>query len=129
MTPLLAALSSSREACWSASRAAALSPASAAVRKRRIDVFSEDLTALFRWRAFSFVLMRLSWDRMFATKEASDAGDGVWCAGPSGSPRAPRLPRSTGTAQTERRLGAPAQPDVIGAVRAKLDNGMVTNVT
>jgi hypothetical protein len=41
----------------------------APVRKRRIEVFSEDLTALFRWRAFSLVLMRLSWDLMFATKE------------------------------------------------------------
>jgi hypothetical protein len=35
----------------------------------RIAVLSEDFTALLRSRAFSFVLFRLIWDLMFATKE------------------------------------------------------------
>jgi hypothetical protein len=46
-------------------------PASAASRKRRTAVFNEDLTLLLRKRAFSLVPIRLIWDLMFATKEAS----------------------------------------------------------
>src|SRR5258708_29508168 len=44
------------------------SPASAASRNCRTDVFSADLTALLRWRAFSFCLLRLIWDLIFATR-------------------------------------------------------------
>src|SRR5882757_8974121 len=44
------------------------SPASAASRNCRTDVFSSDLTALLRWRAFSFCLLRLIWDLIFATR-------------------------------------------------------------
>ncbi|CAM5255434.1 hypothetical protein SANTM175S_01956 [Streptomyces antimycoticus] len=43
------------------------SPAATASRVRRMAVFSSDLTALLRSRAFSFVLFRLIWDLMFAT--------------------------------------------------------------
>jgi hypothetical protein len=72
MTPLEAALSSSRDATWAYSAALTASPAEAASRNRRTDVRSDDLTALLRWRAFSFVLFRLIWDLMFATDEASE---------------------------------------------------------
>src|SRR5881275_2634826 len=71
MTPLLAALSSLRDADRSAALVASASPESAASRNLRISVFSSDLTALLRRRAFSFCLFRLIWDLMFATKEAS----------------------------------------------------------
>src|SRR5689334_14765039 len=67
MTPLLTALSSLREAARAASVAFSTSPASTASRARRIAVFSSDLTALLRCRAFSLVLFRLIWDLMFAT--------------------------------------------------------------
>src|SRR5215475_663327 len=67
MTPLLAALSSLTDAARIAAAAASALPASAASRNFRTDVFSSDLTALFRIRAFSFCLLRLIWDLMFAT--------------------------------------------------------------
>src|SRR5215469_11579961 len=69
MTPLLAALSRLAHAVRMASVTAATSPASAASRNLRTAVFSDDLTALLRWRAFSFCLMRLIWDLMFATRK------------------------------------------------------------
>src|SRR5579875_2758557 len=69
MTPLLAALSSSRHAARSAVPVASRSPAAAVSRYFRTEVFSEDLTALFRSRAFSFCLLRLIWDLMFATRK------------------------------------------------------------
>src|SRR6478672_8954883 len=69
ITPLLAALSSWREATPSASTAAVRSPESAASRKRRTAVFSDERTLLLRRRAASLVRMRLIWDLMFATKE------------------------------------------------------------
>ena len=59
ITPLLTALSSLRDASCSAVRAASRLPASAASRKRRIAVFSDDLTLLLRSRAFSLVPIRL----------------------------------------------------------------------
>ena len=58
MTPLLTALSSLREASWRAALVLAASPVAAASRKDRIEVFSDDLTALLRRRAFSFVWIR-----------------------------------------------------------------------
>src|ERR1700753_3196634 len=61
MTPLEAALSSSREAAWASSCAFAASPDSTASRVLRIAVFSEDLTAFLRWLAFSLVLIRCVW--------------------------------------------------------------------
>src|SRR5205823_13482258 len=64
MTPLLAALSRLSHAARIASVAAAASPASAASRNLRTAVFSDDLTALLRRRAFSFCLLRLIWDLM-----------------------------------------------------------------
>src|SRR5690606_7338139 len=67
MTPFETALSSLREAAWSAVVAASLSPAATASRTRRTYVLSSDLTALLRRRAFSFVRMRLIWDLMLAT--------------------------------------------------------------
>src|SRR5207245_7076956 len=54
-----------------ASVAAATSPSSAVSRNLRTAVLSEDLTALLRRRAFSFCLLRLIWDLMFATRKAS----------------------------------------------------------
>src|SRR5215470_6471665 len=69
ITPLLAALSSARDAARSATAAFSLSPASAASRNLRMDVFSADFTDLLRWRRFSFCLIRLIWDLIFATRE------------------------------------------------------------
>ena len=69
MTPLLAALSSCRHAARSATPVSSMSPASAASRNFLMDVFSEDLTALLRSLAFSFCLLRLIWDLMFATRK------------------------------------------------------------
>src|SRR6476469_1835394 len=71
ITPLLAALSSLRLASRSSSAALVWSPESAASRNLRIAVFTEDLTDLLRRRAFSFVLIRLIWDLMFATLNCS----------------------------------------------------------
>src|SRR4029077_2519191 len=71
MTPLLTALSSLTDAARIAAAAASALPASAASRNLRTDVFSSDLTALLRIRAFSFCLLRLIWDLMFATRNAS----------------------------------------------------------
>src|SRR6478735_8211704 len=67
MTPFEAALSSFFEATTSAACALSLSPPATASRTRRTCVLSSDLTALLRRRAFSFVVMRLIWDLMFAT--------------------------------------------------------------
>ena len=69
MTPLLAALSSLTNAARIALVASSTWPASAASRNWRTYVFSDDFTALFRTRAFSFCLLRLIWDLMFATRE------------------------------------------------------------
>src|SRR5450631_4943403 len=82
MTPLLAALSSWRLTARSSSGASG-EPASAASRKRRTWVLSEDFTALLRSRAFSFVPMRLIWDLIFATREASSSVRGQKCAAQS----------------------------------------------
>src|SRR5947209_16345857 len=69
MTPLLAALSSSLVALRSAVAAVAVSPLSAAARKRRTAVFSSDFTALLRSRASSLVRLRLICDLMLATRD------------------------------------------------------------
>src|SRR5580692_1586300 len=68
MTPLLTALSSLIDASCIAVSAASALPVSAASRNLRTYVFSSDLTALLRSRAFSFCLLRLIWDLMFATR-------------------------------------------------------------
>src|SRR3954467_5553600 len=68
MTPLLAALSSSLVALRSAVAAVAVSPLSAASRKRRTAVFSSDFTALLRSRRRSLVRVRLICDLMLATR-------------------------------------------------------------
>src|SRR3954469_15516562 len=69
MTPLLAALSSSLVALRSAVAAVAVSPLSAASRKRRTAVFSSDCTALLRSRRSSLVRLRLICDLMLATRD------------------------------------------------------------
>ena len=69
MTPLLAALSRFRQAVRMAAVASSRSPVSAASRNLRTEVFSEVLTALLRCRGFSFCLLRLIWDLMFATRK------------------------------------------------------------
>src|SRR4051795_11666060 len=69
MTPLLAALSSSREAVRRCDCAVAASPLSAASRKRRTAVLSSDFTALLRSRRRSFCPMRLICDLMLATPD------------------------------------------------------------
>ena len=61
--------------------AASTSPASAASRNLRTEVFSADLTALLRCRAFSFCLLRLIWDLMFATRKPR-SGSGLGAGGP-----------------------------------------------
>ncbi|OLT20258.1 hypothetical protein BJF81_06015 [Ornithinimicrobium sp. CNJ-824] len=55
-------------AFFSASAAAVVSPLSAASRNRRIQVRSSDLCARLRSVRLAFVLTRLIWDLMFATK-------------------------------------------------------------
>src|SRR3954468_23375540 len=69
MTPLLAALSSSRDALRKADVVASASPASAASRNRRTAVLSSLLTALLRRRRRSFVPIRLIWLLMLATRD------------------------------------------------------------
>src|SRR3954451_23948359 len=75
MTPLLAALSSRREAVRSWLAAVAASPVSAASRNRRTAVLSSDFTALLRRRRRSFCPIRLIWDLMLATP---DLPQGLW---------------------------------------------------
>src|SRR6478735_11087292 len=67
MTPLETALSSFLAASWPSLTALSLSPASAASRNLRTAVFRLVLTALLRSCRFSFCLLRLIWDLMFAT--------------------------------------------------------------
>src|ERR1043165_1761729 len=69
MTPLLAALSSRREAVRSALVVSSALPESAASRKRRTAVLSSLLTALLRRRRRSLVPMRLIWLLMLATRD------------------------------------------------------------
>src|SRR3954452_9742017 len=69
MTPLLAALSSRREAVRSWDWAVAVSPLSAASRNLRTAVLSSDFTALLRRRRRSFCPIRLIWDLMLATPD------------------------------------------------------------
>src|SRR6476659_4804959 len=69
MTPFDAALSRLRDAAANSTCAAALSPASAALRTRRTAVLSADLTDLLRRRAASLVRMRLIWDLILATPD------------------------------------------------------------
>src|SRR5262249_4604431 len=76
MTPLLTALSSLRLALWSSLRILSLSPDSAASRKRRTAVFSDDLMDWLRSRAFSLVRIRLSCDLMLATRIPSISPSG-----------------------------------------------------
>src|SRR5690242_21604286 len=71
MTPAEAALSSLRPAAAASVRASSALPASAASRNRRTADFSADLTALLRSCAASFCRLRLIWDLMFATGQAS----------------------------------------------------------
>src|SRR5271169_790051 len=80
ITPLLAALSRSRVAARMAAAAASASPASAASRNLRTLVFSVDLTALLRCLAFSFCLLRLICDLMFATRKPR-LGYLIWLVG------------------------------------------------
>ena len=68
MMPLLAALSRARVASRASSWAFAASPASAASRNLRTEVFRADLTDLLRRRAASLVRLRLIYDLIFATK-------------------------------------------------------------
>src|SRR5512139_326780 len=74
MTPLLTALSSLRQALRISALAFSTSPVSEASRNLRIAVLSSDLTALLRRRAFSFCLLRLIWDLMFATTKSLSLG-------------------------------------------------------
>src|SRR5450631_4866332 len=80
MTPLLTALSSLVEATLRAAAAAEASPDSAAALNLRIQVRSSLLTALLRSVRRAFVLMRLSWDLMFATRTLSHIRVGRWCS-------------------------------------------------
>src|SRR5215218_5683482 len=101
MTPLLAALSSWRDAFVKACTAASRSPASAASRNLRTDVLREDLTALLRRRALSLVLIRLSWDLMFATKQPFVLVGRMSGRARGGADRRDRLARSPAPTRTE----------------------------
>src|SRR5947209_704911 len=94
MTPLLAALSSSFEALSSAVVAVAVSPLSAASRKRRTAVFSSDFTALLRSRRSSLVRLRLICDLMLATRDLPRVCEGCLAGSqglrPSSLPASPR---------------------------------------
>src|SRR4051812_49262275 len=132
MTPLLTALSSALLASCSAVPAAAASPDSAAVRKRRTDVFRADLTATLRCRARSLVLIRLIWDLMFATREPRCLAGGSTSDNASGrrppTDRPARLPASVAWSQPPVRRAAPhlfrlpvrlaTPPCVTGTLRA-----------
>src|SRR5215471_4026957 len=99
MTPLLAALSRLCDAVRMATTAASTSPASAASRNLRTAVFSDDLTALLRCRAFSFCLLRLIWDLIFATrKPRSGSGSPRWARAdlaPAAAPPRSKAGRNT----------------------------------
>src|SRR5215831_6056472 len=123
MTPLLAALSRLCDAARIATVAASASPASAASRNLRTAVFSDDLTALLRCRAFSFCLLRLIWDLIFATrKPRSGSGSHRWARAdfaPAAAPRTPRrgatlrrgrISQSLHRAQTGGRTTSPRSP-------------------
>src|SRR5690606_9304345 len=73
MTPLLAALSSFFDASRMSTVACSVSPASAASRNLRMAVFNDDFTDLLRSRRFSFCLLRLICDLMFATRRPRPA--------------------------------------------------------
>src|SRR5215471_12580440 len=121
MTHLLAALSRLCDAARIATAAASTSPVSAASRNLRTAVFSDDLTALLRCRAFSFCLLRLIWDLIFATrKPRSGSGSHRWARAdfaPAAAPRTPwrgatlrrgRISQPRGRAQTGGRTRQPA---------------------
>ncbi len=74
MTPAEAALSSLRPATRASSCALSLSPEDTASRNWRTAVFSADFTDLLRSCAASFCRLRLIWDLMFATGQASVSG-------------------------------------------------------
>src|SRR4051794_19096435 len=71
MTPAEAALSSLRPATAARRRASSALPASAASRNLRTADLSADFTDLLRSCAASFCRLRLIWDLMFATGQAS----------------------------------------------------------
>src|SRR5262249_29251293 len=132
MTPLLAALSRLCDAVRMATVAASTSPASAASRNLRTAVFSDDLTALLRCRAFSFCLLRLIWDLIFATrKPRSGSGLVGWGAGEShtrGSPTNPwrgatlrrgRISQPAARAQTNGRTHPPTGRKPMPGTRAQ----------
>src|SRR6476469_6511827 len=90
MTPLLAALSRALAAARCSSVAFSASPASTASRKRRTAVRTDERTDLLRCRRFSFVLTRLIWDLMLATRmprvlPAAELLDGLSLPGDVGS--------------------------------------------
>src|SRR5215468_10028212 len=108
MTPLLAALSRLCDAVRMATVAASTSPASAASRNLRTAVFSDDLTALLRCRAFSFCLLRLIWDLIFATrKPRSGSGSRRWARADLAPAAAP--PRSKAGRNTPTRKDIPTR--------------------
>src|ERR1700760_2582673 len=86
MTPLDTALSSLRAAVRIAVVASSTLPDSTASRNLRTWVRSSDLTALLRWCAFSFVLMRLICDLMFATRIRPSLGSRVLARPGNGLP-------------------------------------------
>src|SRR5262252_10533763 len=112
MTPLLAALSRLCDAACIATVAASRSPVSAASRNLRTAVFSDDLTALLRCRAFSFCLLRLIWDLIFATrKPRSGSGLVGWGAGgfrTAAAPHDPVLQTTWGATLRRGRISQPA---------------------
>src|SRR5262249_890436 len=118
MTPLLAAWSSLRDASRSRVSAAALSPALTASLNLRMAVFRDDFTDLLRRRRFSFCLLRLICDLMFATRQPRPGRSGLgWRPGASpaatSQPTRPALPRPKRARGSQR--GQPPLPDGDGA--------------
>ena len=76
------------------------------------EVFSADLVALLRCRAFSLVLIRLSWDLMFATRGPLDLCGRVlgWVESDRVAPRpagaTAQVPASVGVANLGSRIRA-----------------------
>src|SRR5690242_9911081 len=109
ITPADAALSSLRLAAAASVLACSASPASAASRKRRTADFSADFTDLLRSCAASFCRLRLIWDLMFATGQASIGvlvGLGWWCRTDAGA---------TGHATTDDTSGRGDRPNPRGS--------------
>src|SRR4051812_24183721 len=116
ITPAEAALSSLRLAAAARALASSVLPASAASRNLRTADFSADFTDLLRSCAFLFCRLRLIWDLMFATGQAS--GSRSMRVGSHGASRQRARPLTLATAAGPPKIGGPA-PAPGATVRAR----------